>query len=82
MSEIKNPQELKTKLLKKALTDAGFKKALLANPNAAIEKELVGKLPAGIKIKVVEYTASEVHLVLPEASRANKGELSDTDLNK
>jgi hypothetical protein len=54
----------------------------LANPNAAIEKELGVKLPAGIKIKVVEDTASEVHLVLPEASRANKGELSDTDLNK
>ena len=49
MIENKNPQEEKTKLLKKALTDAGFKKALLANPNAAIEKELGVKLPAGIK---------------------------------
>lgn len=54
----------------------------MANPKAAIEKELGVKLPAGIKIKVVEDTTSEVHLVLPETSRANKGELSDTDLNK
>ncbi|HOW27332.1 MAG TPA: NHLP leader peptide family RiPP precursor [Elusimicrobiota bacterium] len=80
MSEIKNAKEAREKIIKKALTDAGFRKALLADANAAIEKELGVKLPAGIKVKALEDTATQVHLVLPPASK--KEGLSEADLGK
>lgn len=68
------------KIVAKALKDAAFRAALLKDANAAVEKELGVKLPAGLKIKVVEDTATTVHLALPAA--AKKGELSDADLEK
>lgn len=71
-------EDAKNKVITKALTDAAFKKELLANPNAAIEKAVGFKLPAGVKIKVVEDSASAVHLVLPAAPA--KGALSDKEL--
>ncbi len=80
MNEIENAKEAQDKIIKKALTDPAFKKALLADSSAAIEKELGAKLPAGIKVKVVEDTASVVHLVLPAVP--GKGELSDMALGK
>ncbi|HOW27328.1 MAG TPA: NHLP leader peptide family RiPP precursor [Elusimicrobiota bacterium] len=80
MTGIKNAAEAQEKIIKKALTDAAFKKALLADANAAIEKELGAKLPAGLTVKVVEDSANMVHLVLPATPK--KGELSDADLGK
>ena len=74
--------QARDRILKKALTDAGFKKALLADANSAIEKELGAKLPAGVKIKVVEDTASVVHLVLPAAPTVKNSQLSEADLEK
>lgn len=67
-------------IIKKALTDSAFKAELLKNPAAAVEKATGVKVPAGITVKVVEDTASVVHLVLP--STAAKGELSDNQLEK
>ncbi|HOW27329.1 MAG TPA: NHLP leader peptide family RiPP precursor [Elusimicrobiota bacterium] len=80
MAEIKNAKESQDKIIKKALTDPAFKKALLADANAAIEKELGAKLPAGIKVKVVEDSANTVHLVLPAVP--GKGELSEAELGQ
>jgi hypothetical protein len=74
--------QARDRILKKALTDAGFKKTLLADANSAIEKELGAKLPAGVKIKVVEDTASVVHLVLPTAPTVKNSQLSEADLEK
>ncbi|HOW27326.1 MAG TPA: NHLP leader peptide family RiPP precursor [Elusimicrobiota bacterium] len=73
-------EQMKDKIIKKALTDPAFKKALIANPNAAIEKELGMKIPAGLTVKVVEDAPNTVHLVLPAVPA--KGELGDADLEK
>jgi hypothetical protein len=70
---------MKDKIIKKALTDPAFRKALLADANSALEKELGAKLPAGLKVKVLEDSASQVHLVLPAA---RTGALSDAELDQ
>ena len=82
MADIKDASQAKERIIKKALTDPAFRKALLADANSAIEKELGAKLPAGVKVKVVEDSASQVHLVLHAAPGAIKRELSDADLER
>lgn len=67
-------------VVKKALTDPAFKAALLKDPNAAVEKATGVKIPRGTSIKIVEDTASVVHLVLPAAAAGKP--LSDADLGK
>lgn len=76
------PADPRADVIKKALTDAAFKASLLKDPKAAVEKASGAKLPAGVTIKVVEDTASVVHLVLPASSAPAKGELSENDLGK
>lgn len=66
-------------VVKKALTDPKFKADLLKNPAAALEKAFGVKVPAGTTIKVVEDSASTVHLVLPKAAASGKA-LSDAEL--
>lgn len=65
------------KILAKAAKDEVFRAALLKNPSAALEKETGVKIPAGMKVNVVEDTAETVHLVLP---RPTSGRLSDAEL--
>jgi hypothetical protein len=67
-------------VVKKALTDPAFKAELLKNPAAAVEKAAGVKLPSGVTVKVLEDTASTVHLVLPGWIPAGKNELSEKDL--
>lgn len=55
------------KVIKKAWADPKFKAELVKSPAEAIEKVTGQKLPAGKTVKVVEDTASLVHLVLPPA---------------
>jgi len=66
-------------VIKRALTDAAFKAELMNGPNAAIEKATGVKIPAGMTVKIVEDSASTVHLVLPPASAGGK-RLSDKEL--
>lgn len=60
-------EQLYVEAQKKAATDEGFRKEILADANAALEKLSGKKLPEGMKIKVVEndpaYTAT---FVLPD----------------
>lgn len=59
--------ELYFKVQRQALTDEEFRKDLLSDPNAVIEKETGEKLPEGFQIQVIEsdpaYTAT---FVLPD----------------
>jgi hypothetical protein len=89
MPEQKKPmgrKEFEAKIVKKAWEDAAFKNQLLANPKSVIEKELQSvqmgvKLPASIKVKVVEETADTIYLVLPRNPKEVTGkELSDSEL--
>lgn len=73
-------QDPKSAVIQKALTDPAFKAELLKNPAAAVEKATGLKLPPGVQIKIVEDSASNVHLVLPPS--APKGELGAADLSK
>jgi hypothetical protein len=60
-------EELLTKMNKLAMTDVEFRKELLADSNAALEK-LAGKaLPEGFNIKVIERDPDyQTTLVLPD----------------
>ncbi|MFZ5352249.1 MAG: NHLP leader peptide family RiPP precursor [Bacillota bacterium] len=69
--------EIQEKLIKKAWEDAEFKKELMANPKAAIEKVMQITLPADIKIEVVEETESKMFLVLPADPAKTKNLAND-----
>jgi hypothetical protein len=71
--------QISIEIAKKAWHDEAFHKAILSDANAVYEKELGRKLPAGIKIKVLEDDAHTVHFVIPQKP-ANAAELSDQDL--
>ncbi|MCX8128703.1 MAG: NHLP leader peptide family RiPP precursor [Clostridia bacterium] len=66
-------QNLQEKIIRKAWEDAEFKKELLSNPKAAIQKELEIAIPDNVEVKVVEETTNTVYLVLP----VNPGEIKD-----
>lgn len=61
----------------KAVKDPAFRAALLQDAKSVLEKSLKVKLPADLKVKVVEDNASTVHLVLPAGA-----EMSEADLGK
>jgi hypothetical protein len=71
-------QESEAKIVKKALTDAGFRSALLANPKAALEAELGVKLPASLNVTVVQESPNSAFLVLPHSGGGQ--ELSEEEL--
>ncbi len=73
--------ETQSKIVAKALKEPEFKAELLKNPAAAVEKAAGVKVPSGITLKVLEDSASVVHLVLPAMTGPAKGELSDKDLS-
>jgi hypothetical protein len=71
-------QNLTEQVVERALADAEFRAQLVADPGAAIVAELGIELPAGLTVRVVEETASEVVLVLPAANGGQT--LSEQDL--
>jgi len=66
-------------VLKRAMTDPAYRKALKANP-AKVLAETGVKVDKGTEYVVVEQTPHKVYLVLP--ALAEEGELSDEMLNK
>jgi hypothetical protein len=56
-------------IVQKALPNAEFKKALVENPRAIIEREAGVNLPEGVEYFVHEQTANQIHLVLPPDKR-------------
>jgi hypothetical protein len=60
-----NRQEIESRLIAKAWTDADFKQRLLTDPKATLEGELKTKLPAGLKVEVVEESSQRLYLLLP-----------------
>ena len=71
--------EMQDLLVKFALESPRYRQALLKNPKEIVEKQFQVSIPANVNIKVVEDTASTVHIVLPHAV-AEGAELSDADL--
>jgi hypothetical protein len=75
-------QEFHNELIVKALKDENFRKELIADPKAVVEKEIGKikegmKLPATLEIKVIEQPANAIYLVLPTVT----DELSDEALD-
>ena len=70
--------DAQSKLIEKALKDPAFRARLVADPKAAVEKELGRKLPDGVSVRVLEDSPQTVHLVLPAA--LPKGQLDDAEL--
>ena len=86
MSEENTPklpswQEFQNDLVVRAMKDESFRKELLADPKAVVEKEMDklkegSKLPAALELKVIEQPANALYLVLPTLP----AELSDEEL--
>lgn len=70
-------QEVEEKLIKKAWADSEFKKQLLSNPKAAIEKEIGKPLPEKFVVKAVEETSDIAYIRIPR----NPEELSDSEMD-
>ena len=70
-------QEVEEKLIKKAWADSEFKKQLLSNPKAAIEKEIGESLPENFVVKAVEETSNTAYIRIPR----NPEELSDSEMD-
>lgn len=71
--------ELYFMIQKRAVTDEEYRKELLENPNAVIEKETGAPLPSGMKFQVIENDpAYNATFVLPELLSE---ELEEKDLD-
>lgn len=68
-------QQMRTRVLDKAASDADYRAKLLDDPRAAIGAELGVTIPDSLTIRVHQEDASCAHLVLPPSSR-----LGETDL--
>jgi hypothetical protein len=56
------------KVIARAMQDPDFKKRLIKNPHAVLAAEGVA-VKEGVKLKVVENTASVHHVVIPAAPK-------------
>jgi hypothetical protein len=65
-------QELQNQIIEKAWVDEDFKKKLIANPKAAIEKAFDLDIPADINVEVLEETSNHFYLVLPQNPSTRK----------
>jgi Nitrile hydratase, alpha chain len=70
---------LERELIQKALKDADFHKALLANPKSALESEFGVTLPDALQISVHQEHPNHLHVVLPTGATGTD-ELTMNDL--
>ena len=68
-------QEMRTRIIDKAVNDPGYREMLLSDPNAAVGEELGVPVPDSLTIHVHEEGAEDAHIVLPPSSRLSATEL-------
>jgi hypothetical protein len=73
-------RELETRLIDRAWRDAAFRRALIEEPRGTLERELEVKLPAEVRVTVLEETPTSRYLVLPPRPRSGDVELSGDEL--
>ena len=61
-----------TRVQAKAMRDDAFRRSLLRNPRKALTEEGI-KIPAGVRVKVHQNSATTFHLVLPGKPAKPKG---------
>ena len=70
-------------VIEKSLQDESYRQRLLEDPKAALEEEIGTRLPAEVRVVVVEETADTIYLRLPSASPVSEGgELSERELEE
>lgn len=79
-------QDLEAQLVAKAWKDEEFKQELIRNPKAVLEREVSrlepgAKVPENLDVRVLEETPDTLYVVLPPKPGAERGELSDEDLD-
>ena len=62
---------VQAKIIAKAWKNEAFRKRLIKSPHKALAKEGV-EVPAGVKVKVLQNTATVMHLVVPNQPSATK----------
>jgi hypothetical protein len=67
-------------LIRRAQQDETFRRELLTDPNGAIGRALGVRVPADVKIHVVEETPRQLYLVIPPKGTGS-GELAQHELN-
>lgn len=67
-------------IIKKALKDPAFKQQLIADPRAAVARQLGMDLPPDVKISVIEESLDHFYIVLPPPLPSRSGELRDEEL--
>jgi len=74
--------EMERNIVQRSIEDEDFRRRLLEDPKAAVERELGSALPEGVQVRVVEETPDTIYLVLPSASAPGDqgGALSDQEL--
>lgn len=58
-------EEMVASLITKAWQDDNFKKELLSNPKAVIQRETGEEIPDDIQVNIVEETANQIYFVIP-----------------
>ncbi len=83
MTQEQPQMDMESMLINKALEDEVFKRQLMSNPKATIEKEMGEKLPEGLEIEVLEQQPEKLYLVLPlniKLEESSSDDLSDEEL--
>jgi hypothetical protein len=73
-------RDIEARLTDRAWKDEAFRRALIEDPKATLERELQVKVPEGVSVTVVEETPTNRYLVLPPAPGRGGGNLSDEEL--
>ena len=71
-----------SRIVNRALTDAEYRRRLIADPRAVIGEEVGAALPANVRFKVVEETPETVYLVLPYLPPETRNRVSQRDLQE
>ena len=77
MSEASVRAEMERRLIDRSLQDDDFRRRLLADPEATIERDLGIRLPEEVRVVAVEETPDTIYLVLPPSATAGTPEAGD-----
>ena len=81
MTQKRTRQEFEQMINERANNDPDFRKELMDNPKAVLERELGRKLLPAAKVNVVEETDSNLVLVLRPKAQRPSGELDEKQLD-
>jgi hypothetical protein len=76
-------KDVRDALVRAALKDEEFRRSLLADPKAAVERALGATLPEQIEVELLQETEEKMYIVLPKDIPTDLSpDLSDAELEK